>query len=250
VDPASLALIALAAVVGGAVNAIAGGGSLLTFPALLAAGVPAVSASMTNTLAMCPGYLSGTFAQRRDLAGQGARAAALIPLALAGSVTGAYILLHTSERAFATIVPFLLVFAALLLAVQPRLRAVLKARSARPHSLVFAAVPIGAAAIYGAYFGAGLGVILLAVISIVVDDTLVRANALKQLLSLVINVTAAIAFAIVGTIDWPAAGVVAAGALVGGFAGGKLAARTPEVLLRAVVIAAALVLAAIYFARL
>jgi uncharacterized membrane protein YfcA len=249
VDVAHLALVALAAVAGGAVNAIAGGGSLITFPVLLAVGVPAVSASMTNTVAMCPGYFSGTFAQRRDLAGQGPRALRLIPLALVGSAAGAYILMHTTERAFMTLVPVLLVFAALLLSIQAKLRVWLKARNASPHSVALAVVPIGAAAIYGAYFGAGLGVILLAVIAVVIDDTLIRANALKQLLSLAINTCAAIIFVVVGTIDWQAAGALAIGSLAGGWLGGKLASRVPEALLRGLVIATALVIAAIYAVR-
>lgn len=248
-DVAHLALITLAAVAGGAINAIAGGGSLVTFPVLLAVGVPPVSASMTNTVAMCPGYLSGTFAQRRDLEGQSARAIRLIPLALAGSAAGAYILMHTTERSFRTLVPVLLVFAAVLLALQGRLRAWLKTRTVTPHSVALAVVPVGAAAIYGAYFGAGLGVILLAVIAVVIDDTLIRANALKQLLSLAINTCAAIIFVVVGTIDWHAAAALAIGSLVGGWLGGKLASRVPEALLRGFVIVAALVIAAIYAVR-
>jgi uncharacterized membrane protein YfcA len=249
VDLAHLALISLAAVAGGAINAIAGGGSLITFPALLAAGVPAVVASMTNTVAMCPGYFSGTFAQRIDLAGQRSRAAVLVPAALAGSVGGAYILLHTTERAFQTIVPGLLVFAAVLLALQPRLKRWIAARGPGARSLGLAVVPVAVAAIYGAYFGAGLGVILISVIAVVVDDTLVRANALKQLLSLAINTCAAIVFVAVGHVEWRAAAALAVGSLAGGFIGGKLVRRVPEAALRAVVIAAALVLAVIYFAR-
>ncbi len=249
-DVAQLALITLAAIAGGAVNAIAGGGSLITFPVLLAVGVPAVSASMTNIVAMCPGYVSGTFAQRRDLTGQGARAARLIPLALVGSSAGAYILMHTTERSFKMLVPVLLVFAALLLALQGTFRAHLKTRNAAPHSVALAVLPVGASAIYGAYFGAGLGVILLAVIAVVIDETLLRANALKQLLSLAINACAAIIFIAVGTIDWHAASALAIGSLVGGWLGGKLASRVPDALLRGLVIAAALVIAAIYFARL
>src|SRR5215218_7836804 len=115
-------LIGLAALTAGAVNAIAGGGSLITFPVLLASGLPAVTASMTNTVAMCPGYFGATLAQRRDLEGQGKRAARLVPLSLVGSLVGAWILLHTTEKSFQTLVPFLLVFAAGLLALQGKLR--------------------------------------------------------------------------------------------------------------------------------
>lgn len=245
-----MVLIGLAAMAAGAVNAIAGGGSLITFPVLLAAGVPAVTASMTNTVAMCPGYFSGTFAQRRDLVGQGARAARLVPLGVAGALAGSWILLHTTEKAFQTVVPFLLVFAAGLLAAQPKLRAYLARHTGGGHSVLVAAVPIGLASIYGAYFGAGLGVILLAIIAVVVDDTLLRANALKQLLSLIINTCAAIVFLVFGTVDWTAALVLSIGSLVGGLIGGKLATRIPEVVLRCAAIAVALGVAAVYFAKL
>lgn len=249
-DVSHLALIGLAALAAGTVNAIAGGGSLITFPVLIASGLPAVTASMTNTVAMCPGYFGATLAQRRDLSGQGGRALRLLPLSIAGSLAGAYILLNTTERSFQTLVPFLLVFAAGLLALQGRLRTYLASHKTRPHSVALAVVPVGLAAIYGAYFGAGMGVMILAVLAVVVDDTLLRANALKQALSLVINVTAAIVFLFYGTIAWQVALVIALTSLTGGFIGGAIASRVPEALLRAVAIAVALTVAAIYFARL
>ncbi len=248
-DVAELALIAAAALVAGIVNAVAGGGSLITFPVLLATGVPAVTANMTNTVALCPGYVAGTWTQRRDLEGQGPRIARLIPAALAGSVVGAWILMHTSERAFQTIVPVLLVFAAGLLALQKRLRAYVVARGAPSRSVALALVPIALAAVYGAYFGAGLGVITLAVLAVVVDDTLIRLNAVKQLLSLVINLCAAIWFIALGTIDWTPALALAIGSLVGGAIGGRLASKIPEAYLRWFAIIVALLVAAIAVAR-
>jgi uncharacterized protein len=250
VDLAHLALIAAAALAAGAVNAIAGGGSLITFPVLLAAGVPPVIASMTNTVAMCPGYLGATIAQRRDLAGQGGRAWRLLPLSIAGSLLGSYLLLRTTERAFLVLVPFLLVFAAGLLALQGTLRKLLASPDRPRHSVAFAVVPVALAAIYGAYFGAGMGVMILAVLAVVVDDTIIRANALKQLLSLAINVCAALVFVVVGTIDWTVALAIAIGSLAGGAIGGKIASRVPEAVLRWVAISIALAVAAIYFARL
>lgn len=255
--------IALAALAAGAVNALAGGGSLITFPALVAFGLPALVANVTNTVALCPGYLGAAFAQRRELAGQGGRVLRLVPFALAGSLAGAWILLHTSERSFQLVVPFLLVFAAGLLAAQDKLRAYLRRRGrgaadgaprtapAPPgHSVACAMLPIGLAAIYGAYFGAGLGVIILGTLAATVDDTLLRMNALKQLLSLVINVCAALVYVVGARVDWTVAAVVAVASLVGGIIGGKLVARIPERLLRGLVIAVALAVAAVYFARL
>ena len=248
-DVAQIALIAAAGLVAGVVNAIAGGGSLITFPVLVASGLPNVVASMTNTVALCPGYFGAAVAQRRDLAGQGPRAWRLLPLSIAGSLAGAYILMHTPERSFVTIVPFLLVFAALLLALQGRLKRMLAGHTRAKHSVAFAVIPVAIGAIYGAYFGAGLGVILLAVLAVVIDDTLVRANALKQQLSLTINTCAAIVFVIVGRIAWDVAAIVAIASLVGGAIGGKLASRIPEAVLRWSAITIALGVAAIYFTR-
>lgn len=245
-----LVLLGAAALAAGGVNAIAGGGSLISFPALLALGMPAVVASMTNTVAMCPGYFGGMVAQRRDLAGQGKRVLHLLPLSAVGSVAGAWILMHTSERSFQTLVPFLLLFAAILLSLQKRLRAFLMKHTGGGHSLALALVPVGLCAVYGAYFGAGLGMMILAVLGVVIDDTLTRMNAVKQLLTLIINVIAAGIFLTVGTVAWDAALVVAIGALIGGYIGGTIASRVPEAVLRWIVIGVALTASAIYFARL
>lgn len=247
-DPQLLVLVGLAACAAGAVNAIAGGGSLITFPVLLACGVPPVTASMTNTVAMCPGYIGATVAQRRELIGQGGRVLRILPFAIVGSVAGSAILLKTSDRSFETIVPFLLTFAALLLILQPRLKSLFTKHTGR--SILLAGVPLGLAAAYGAYFGAGMGVIILAVLAVVLDDTLVRANALKQLVSLIVNALAAGVFLVLGRIDWQVALAIAVGSLVGGALGGKLVSKIPEVWLRAVAIAVALGVAAIYFTRL
>ncbi len=247
-DAAHIALIAAAACAAGIVNAIAGGGSLISFPALVATGLPNVVASMTNTVALCPGYLGASLAQRRELAGQGARALTLLPLAVGGSLLGSYILLRTSERSFITIVPFLLLFAALLLALQPILRKAL-AREHAHRSVTFATLPVAAGAVYGAYFGAGLGVILLAVLAVVIDDRLARINALKQLLSLTVNVVAAIVYIVIGDIAWDVTLVVAIGSLVGGVIGGKLASRVPEAWLRWSAVVVAVAVATVYLVR-
>jgi len=249
VDVAHVALVGGAAFAAGLVNAIAGGGSLITFPALVACGVPEVVASLTNTVALCPGYLGATVAQRRELAGQGARAAWILPAGALGGAAGALLLLATGEAAFDVVVPFLLVFAAALLGVQDRLRR--RIGAARGHAaLPWAALAVALAAVYGGYFGAGLGVIVLAALAVALDDTLTRLNALKQVVSLVVNVAAALVFVISGRVDWPVAAVMAAAALIGGALGGALASRVPASLLRVAVVALALAVAIYYFARL
>ncbi|HUJ59824.1 MAG TPA: sulfite exporter TauE/SafE family protein [Kofleriaceae bacterium] len=248
-DVAHVALVGGAAFAAGLVNAIAGGGSLITFPALVACGVPEVVASLTNTVALCPGYLGATVAQRRELAGQGARAAWILPAGALGGAAGALLLLATGEAAFDVVVPFLLVFAAALLGVQDRLRR--RIGAARGHAaLPWAALAVALAAVYGGYFGAGLGVIVLAALAVALDDTLTRLNALKQVVSLVVNVAAALVFVISGRVDWPVAAVMAAAALIGGALGGALASRVPASLLRVAVVALALAVAIYYFARL
>lgn len=250
-DAASMVYVGVAACAAGAINAIAGGGSLISFPTLLAVGLPPVVASITNTVALCPGYLGAALAQRRDLAGQGRRAATLLPVGALGGVAGAFLLLHTDARAFDVIVPVLLLFAALLVGAQDVIRTWLfgrkpdSARRAEP----WAMLPVALGAVYGGYFGAGLGVIVLAALGIVISDGLIRLNALKQLVSLVVNVAAAIVFVFSERIDWPVAGIMLAGALAGGVIGGKLASKIPARVLRWIVVVLGVAVAIVYFAR-
>ena len=247
---ASVILLAAAAVVAGFVNAIAGGGSLISFPALIAAGLPALTANVTNTVALCPGYFGGAFAQRRDLVGQRSRVALLLPASAIGGLIGALLLLWSGETAFEVIVPFLLLFAVALLAFQDRLHAFLIARERGAYRETWAVVPVGIAAVYGGYFGAALSVIVLAALVVVLDDSLTRLNALKQLVSLTVNVSAALLFLFSGRIDWKITLIMAIAALMGGAIGGAVASRVPAKLLRWIVILAGLGLSAVYFTRL
>lgn len=253
VTGADWAFIALASFVAGAVNALAGGGTLLTFPVLTAAGLPAVMANVTNSVALCPGYFGGTLAQRKDLAGQRARLLLLLPIGALCGVLGGWLLLVSGEKLFRALVPWLIIGASILLALQDPLRRFLvsraAARSRQGLTAGAAALPIGLAAIYGGYFGAGLGVIMLATLGITLDDTLTRLNALKQALSFVINVAAAVFFMFSDHVAWPVAGVMAVAALAGGAAGGKLAGRLDPALLRKLVVAIGLAVGVFYLTR-
>jgi uncharacterized membrane protein YfcA len=204
--------------------------------------VPPVIANVTNTVALCPGYVGGVLAQRRDLAGQGKRMLLLLPVALLGGILGALLLLRTSEDAFRALVPALVLAACLLLAVQDRLRALLQRRSARI-ALGWAVPPVLIAAVYGGYFGAAVSVIYLAMIGLAIDDSLTRLNALKQAMSLVTNIAAALLFAATAQVVWPAAAAMAGGALAGGALGGRLAGRVKPATLRAIVILIGIALA-------
>ncbi len=250
-DTLSFILIALAAVAGGAVNALAGGGTLITFPMLTAVGLPAVAANITNTVALCPGYLGGTFAQLRDLRGHGRRLWWLAPAGVLGGVAGGLLLLNTGESMFRALVPYLILLASALLAVQDRLRAWLLARvNGREDASLHEAWTVGPvllAAVYGGYFGAGLSVIVLAVLGLVLEETLTRLNALKQVLALCINIAAAVFFLFSGKIVWPAALVMMAGALAGGALGGRLAGKIRPAVLRRIVVTAGVIIAVIYF---
>ena len=242
--------VALAAIAAGAINAVAGGGSLITFPTLVAVGLSPVTASITNTVALCPGYLGATLAQRKDLVGQGKRAALLLPIGALGGVAGAFLLLNTDEGAFDFAVPFLLLFAAILVGAQDKIRSFLFGREKAQRSEALAMIPVVFAGIYGGYFGAGMGVMILAALGIVLVDNLLRINALKQCVSLTVNVAAAGVFLFSGRIDWPVAGVMFICALVGGLVGGKLASRLPAKWLRWLVVVLGVTLSIIYFIRL
>lgn len=247
-----LALAAGAAFAAGLINAMAGGGTLVTFPTLTALGLPAVTANTTNTVALCPGYFGGTFAQRRDLEGQGRRVAWLATSGALGGFVGGLLLLKTEEKLFSALVPWLLLFASLLLMFQGRLRAWLVQRQpgeAKSRGEAWVALPVFLAAIYGGYFGAGLGVVLLATLALALDDTLARLNAVKQCVSLAANLVAALLFIARGPLEWRMVVVMAAASLLGGAAGGRLASRIRPEALRAVAVAAGLVAAGWYFVR-
>lgn len=250
----SYILVGLAAMAAGAVNALAGGGTLITFPILTAVGIPAVAANVTNTVALCPGYLGATFAQMKDLRDQKQRLWLYIPTAVVGGLVGGYLLLNTGEKVFRQLVPFLILLASLLLAVSDPLRAWLVRRVGKGSGSAAAVaawgiLPVGLAAIYGGYFGAGVSVIILAVLGLVLGDSLTKLNALKQAISFSTNIAAAIFFLFSGNVVWPVALVMMVCALVGGTLGGRLAGRIKPSVLRWVVVAIGVVVAAYYLIR-
>lgn len=248
-----LVLVGLAALAAGAVNALAGGGTLITFPTLVAVGVPPIAASITNTVALSPGYFGATLAQSRELRGQRRRLWLLVPAGVIGGIIGGILLLHSSERLFTELVPYLILLASALLAVQEPLRAWLLRRAERRGdkqvSETWAVLPVGLAAIYGGYFGAGLSVIILAVLGLTLDDNLTRLNGLKQAIAFSVNIAAAIFFLFSGQVVWSAAVAMAIGALVGGALGGRLAGRIKPVTLRWVVVVIGVLIALIYLVR-
>jgi len=246
ISPAELLLLFAAAFGAGAVNALAGGGSIFTFPVLIAAGIPPVAANITNTVALCPGYVGGILAQRRDLSGQGRVLLLLLPVTAVGGIVGAWLLTRTSDSTFLALVPALILAACGLLAFQDRIRTFLS-RGAAHIALGWAIPPVLVAAVYGGYFGAGVSVVFLALAGLAIDDSLTRLNALKQAMSLAANLTAALFFAVGGEVHWGAAMVMAVGAILGGVAGGRLASLVRPGVLRALVIAGG-VLIACYFA--
>jgi uncharacterized protein len=231
-----LALAGLAAFAAGIINALAGGGTLISFPTLIAIGIPEVAANITNTVALCPGYLGGLIAQKKDLSGQGRRLWLFLPAGIIGGIAGGILLIFVSDQVFRFLVPFLILLASFLLAVQDRFRDWVRKHADRhPPSddgTVKALVPVGLTAVYGGYFGAGQSVIILSVLGLFVNDTINRLNALKQCITLGSNVAAAVFFLFSGMIVWPVALVMAAGALIGGATGGRFAGHINPELLR------------------
>jgi uncharacterized protein len=246
-------LVGLAAIAAGAVNALAGGGTLITFPMLTFLGVSAVAANVTNTVALCPGYFGGTLAQWNDLRGQKDRLWLIVPASIVGGVLGGFLLLQTGERVFRELVPYLILLAAVLLAIQGPVRAWLTRRLGEDRSgaklEAFTWLPVGLASIYGGYFGAGLSVIVLSALGLTLEDSLTRLNALKQAVAFSVNVAAAIFFLFSGQVLWTAALVMAVGALIGGVLGGKLAGRIKPSTLRWTVVVIGVLISMVYFVR-
>lgn len=230
--------LAVAGVIAGAVNAVAGGGSLITFPVLLATGLPALTANITNTIAQTPGYVSGAYGYRRLLRGQGTRIRRLVPLALLGGGLGIVALKVGSAETFRAIVPALILASCALLAAGPRLRARVGARHEgnAPPTLLLDVAVVGVG-VYISYFGAAAGVMLLAVLSVLVTDTLQRLNALNRFVVLVVNAPTAVILGILGPVDWAAVAVLAPTTLIGGSLGVVVARRLSDRVLRAAVVA-------------
>jgi uncharacterized membrane protein YfcA len=249
-------IAAAAALAAGALNALAGGGTLLLYPALIALGFPAVTANLQCSIALCPGYLGAAAAQRQELRSQRARLLLLTPFAVAGGLLGAWWLLSAGERTLELAVPWLILLASVALALQERLSRVLLRRGAQraatPPSKFRRPIllPVTLAAFYGGYFGAGVSVLLLAILGFAFADSFVRLNALKQALALAANAGAVLLFAVRAQVNWPVVTLLAACAALGGFLGGRLATRVRPASLRRLVVMLGLALAGYYFARL
>ncbi|GAA3606438.1 sulfite exporter TauE/SafE family protein [Agrococcus terreus] len=241
-------LVALAAVGAGAINAAAGGGTLITFPAMLAAGMSPLAANITSSVGLLAGSFGGAYAYRAELRARRRRFLVNAPWAAVGGILGAILLLVTPSDSFTAIVPWLVLTAAALFALQPLVTRVVRERSAGepdPEAtggwgVRIAFLGIG---VYGAYFGAGIGIMMLAVLGVVIHDTLQHHNGLKNLTALVVNGSGVLVLAFSPLVHWGVAGIMLAGSLLGGIIGGRVARRIPSWVLRVVVIGFALAVA-------
>lgn len=233
-------LVALAGVAAGTINTVVGSGTLITFPTLLAFGVPPVTANVSNTVGLVPGSLSGVVGYRRELAGQRGRVLRLGAASLSGGVVGALLLLVLPSAAFDAIVPVLIALGVLLVVLGPRIQRAVAARAESrggipDHGVWWVWPAVAAAGVYGGYFGAAQGVLLMAILGIGVADSMQRHTATKNVLALVVNAVAAVVFIAVADVDWRVAGLIALGSVVGGQLGATVGRRLPPPLLRAVI---------------
>ena len=248
-NPADLAVALTAGLVAGTMNAVVGAGSLVSFPLLLTLGLPPVTANATNTVGLLPGTAGAVTGYRRELVGRRDVLVKLGAAAAIGGVVGAALLLLLPAASFERLVPLLLLLAAGLTAVQPQVNSWLERRGGHHRAWGLLVVGVGLTAVYGGYFGAAQGVILLALIGALYEPDVQEANALKNALALVANAVAAILFMVTGNVDWAVAGVVALGSVVGGVLGVRLARRLPPAAFRAFAVAVAVVAAVVIAVR-
>lgn len=243
-DLAHIAILVAAGLVAGAVNAMAGGGSLISFPALLFVGYSPLVANVTNTVALVPGYLGGSVAYKTELQGQRRNVRDLGIVSLAGGLLGAFLLLAGPASVFKEIVPWLILFACALLLLQPLIKRWLQDEEGamQEHRIILLGTQF-LGSIYGGYFGAGLGVLMLALLGMFLGESLQRLNALKGLLSLVINVISAIFFAIFAPVAWLPVLVMAVASMAGGHLGVQVARRMSNTVLRGFVVVFGVVVA-------
>jgi uncharacterized membrane protein YfcA len=243
VSPLEVLAVLLAGVAAGMINTVVGSGTLITFPTLLAFGIPPVSANVSNNIGLMFGSLTGTWGYRRELAGQRRTLLRLAPMSLAGSIVGALLLLRLPESAFATIVPVLIGISLVLVLTQTRISAALAARRARDGRPPRTAGPLTCAGVllagvYGGYFGAAQGVLLVGMLGALLEESLQRVNATKNFLSAVVNGVAAVTFLLLRpeAVNWLVAGLIAVGSVLGGLFGARVGRRLPSAGLRAVIV--------------
>ena len=253
-SPFEVAAILLAGMAAGTINTVVGSGTLITFPTLLAFGIPPVTANVSNTIGLVPGSLSGAIGYRRELAGQRGRLVRLGTASLLGGVVGALLLLWLPSAAFDAIVPVLILLGCVLVVLGPRISRRVAARAEErggiaEHGTWWVWPGVAAAGVYGGYFGAAQGVLLMAILGIGVDDSMQRHNATKNVLALIVNGVAAAVFVLLAfvdvpflpesassSVDWGVAGLIAIGAVIGGQLGATVGRRLPPNVLRAVIV--------------
>lgn len=234
--PWEMVVVLVAGLAGGAINTVVGSGSLITFPTLLAVGLPPITANVSNNIGLVPGGLSGVIGYRTELKGQRERLLRLAPASLAGALTGGLLLLNLPEATFTVIITVLIALSCTLVVIQPRLNRLLAARPRRAHGGPWLWLGALAAGAYGGYFGAGQGILLIGFMGILIDEELQRVNAAKNVLVVVVNGAAAILYALVADVDWLAVLLVALGSTAGGFLGARLGRRLPASVLRGAIV--------------
>jgi uncharacterized membrane protein YfcA len=241
VSPVEIGAILLAGLAAGTINTVVGSGTLITFPTLLAFGVPPVTANVSNTIGLVPGSISGALGYRRELTGQSGRIRRLGVGSLVGGVVGAVLLLALPADAFSAIVPVLIVLGCVLVVLQPKISAWV----ARRHEATGGVPQHGAwwvwpgvllAGVYGGYFGAAQGVLLMAIMGIGISETLQRLNGVKNVLAAIVNGVAGVVFVAVAHVDWAVVGLIAVGSVVGGQVGATYGRRLPSTALRALIV--------------
>ncbi len=253
-SPLEVLAVLLAGMAAGTINTVVGSGTLITFPTLLALGLPPVTANTTNTVGLFPGSISGAIGYRAELSGQRPRLLRLGSASLVGGVAGALLLLTLPKSAFDAIVPVLILLGCVLVILGPRISrrvaARAEARGGLPETGVWWVWPaVLLTGVYGGYFGAAQGVLLMAVLGIGVADTMQRHNATKNVLAAIVNLVAAVVFVFVADIDWPKALVLAIGSIIGGQLGATVGRRLPANALRAVIVVVGVVAIVSFVAR-
>jgi uncharacterized membrane protein YfcA len=238
------ALLVLVAGVGaGMINTVVGSGTLITFPVLLSVGYAPVTANVSNAIGLVPGSLSGAWGYRRELEGQRARAIRLGAASLTGGTLGAVLLLALPASYFKAIVPVFIVIALVLIVLQPRLSARLRAHreAAPPHGGPWATIGVFVAGVYGGYFGAAQGILLISILGLTLPEDLQRVNALKNVLAAIVNGVAGVLFVFAAHVAWGAAALIAVGSIVGAQLGARVGRRLPDAALRAVIVVVGIV---------